>query len=274
MKMIAALLPALSIAAAQAAGTLESLKVTVDSPQIAPVFRFQQRIPKRSPDAGPVLQDPKLDPMQPAEAPRVRVADMDLVVQLDRHRDLLKKQLGPSNWDIGVAGDPGFKSYFLTFRQGQRLVIAPLGDDLNRLRGDGINATVEPGVVYNFKVSINIFNPVRGSTLNISPVNGTRGPKHSLKTGELLDSVKAHSTVFSSDGIEYWGLHGTDVDPATNTLAKTRSFLFIHMDGMNSKAWPLAQDSLPLDTPAGVDFGGNKFSLTRTVSALLIRKSR
>ena len=274
MKILAALLPALSIAAAQAAGTLESLKVSVDGPQLVPMFRFQQEIPKRSPEAGPVIQDPKLSPMQPADAPRVRVADMDLVAQLDRHRDLMKKQLGTATWDIGVAGDPGFKSYFLTFRQGQHLVIAPLGDDLNRLRGDGINATVEPGVVYNFKVSINIFNPVRGSTLNITPVSGTRGPKHSLKTGELLDSVKAHSTVFSSDGVEYWSLYGTDVDPATNSLAKTRSFLFIHMDGMNSKAWPLAQDSLALDTPSGVDFGGKKFSLTRTVSALLIRKSR
>ena len=40
----------------------------------------------------------------------VRLADL-----LDHHRDLVIKQLGTLVWDISVAGDTGFKTYFLTF---------------------------------------------------------------------------------------------------------------------------------------------------------------
>src|SRR5205814_254166 len=128
---------------------------------------------------------------------------------------------------ISVAGDPGFKKYFLTFQQRGWLAIAPLGD-LNRLRGEGIDVQIKPGVIYNFHVSINIFNPVRGSTMEIHASQGTSGPDHDISTGEVLDLVKAKSYIFSAHGSEFWMLNGTDVDPNTNTLANTRSLLFIH----------------------------------------------
>jgi hypothetical protein len=225
--------------------------------------RFQ-----KTPALETILQDPAATLLAPARIAGGVVASVRLAGQLDRHRDLLTRQLGPTTWNISVAGDPAFKTWFLTFSNGSRLVIAPLGD-LNRLRGDGIDVTVEPGVVYNFHVSINIFNPVRGSTLEIHAANGTSGPDHDINTGDLLDAIKAKSFVFNADGNEYWMLYGTDVDPATNTLGKTRSFAFIHEAGMSTKAWPMAESSLPEASPVGVTFGDKRLVLLRTADGAL-----
>src|SRR4029077_2095639 len=111
------------------------------------------------------------------------------------------------------------------------------------------------GVTYNFHVSINIFNPVRGSTMEIHASQGTQGPDHDISTGEILDLLHAKSFVFSARGSEYWMLHGTDVDPNTNALANTRSLLFIHYAGTSTKAYPVAEASLPVGQPTNVTFG-------------------
>lgn len=264
MKLLAAAL-ALSILspAFAAAPSFESLGA------FKPAFKAS---PEQQPKPGPILQieDPHLKPLLVNHAGPI-VGRINLAAQLQRHHDLLTRPLGGATWNISAAGDAAFKTYFLAFEQGARLVNAPLGD-LNRLRGDGIDVTVEPGVVYNFKVSINIFNPVRGSTLEIHPSKGTRGPSHDVKTGVVIDAVKARSTVFSSDDVEYWALYGIDVDPATNQRTATKSYLFIHMDGLSSKAWPVSESTLPIGQAASVTFGDNQYVLERTATELLVRK--
>ncbi|MDE2292787.1 MAG: hypothetical protein KGL53_11955, partial [Elusimicrobia bacterium] len=137
------------------------------------------------------------------------------------------------------------------FRQGGRTVLSRI-NNLNDLRNSGVVADLAPGVAYRFRVSINIFNPVRGSTLHITPEPGTSGQSYSMSTGDLLDAVKANSYVFDAGGEEYWLLYGTDVDPNTDQLASTRSFLFIHENGLSSRAWPVAETSLPVDAPRSV----------------------
>lgn len=199
----------------------------------------------------PVLQDPKPTRVFPMEKKGREAGRLSLPAQLDKHQDLLSRQLGALARLISVAGDGGFKNYFLTFIWGDALAIAPLGE-LGRLRGSGIDVRVDGSTVYNFKVSINIFNPVRGSTMKMTAVQGTKGPNHDVKTGVILDAVKARSYVFKAKGVEYWLLHGTDVDPATNRRAATRSLLFINEAGTSSKAWPLAETELPVDVDVAV----------------------
>ncbi len=225
--------------------------------------------PQSTEPTEPVLQDPKPTPVE-FNAMLAEVGRMNLAKFLDGHRDLFNLRLGAKDWDVSIAGDAAFKTYFLTFARGETLIIRPLGD-LNELRGKGINVRIDESTAYNFKVSINIFNPVRGSTLKITPIQGTRGPKHKIKTGVLLDRVKAKSYVFKS-GKEYWTLYGRDVDPKTNTLTDTKSFLTINEAGMNTKAWPLAESALKLDQPTEVDFNGAKFVLTRTKDELIINR--
>ena len=113
------------------------------------------------------------------------------------------------------------------------------------------------------------------SFLNIKPVNCTRGPGHDVKTGVMLDAVKARGSVFKASGKEYWLHYGTDVKDDGSGFADTRSFLFIHEDGMSSKAWPLAESALTPDAAAVVDLGGTKLRLTRTSGGeLLIAEAR
>ncbi len=197
-----------------------------------------------------------------------QVGLVSLTALLDRHRDLVTRVLGAKPWDISVAGDSAFNTFFLTFQRSSQLVIAPLGE-LKRLRGEGIDVAIEPGLTYKFKVSINIFSPVRGSTLHMTPIQGTQGPKHDIKTGKILDAIKAKSYVFSIDGSEYWLVHGTDIDPKTNKLSDTKSLLFIHEAGMSSKMWPLAMSSLPEGKPVAVNFGDLSLLLTRATDGQL-----
>ncbi|MEK7858448.1 MAG: hypothetical protein AAB320_04820 [Elusimicrobiota bacterium] len=216
----------------------------------------------------PILQNPKIAPIGKSEAPGRQVAVVALPGLLDGHRDLMARQLGAVARLVSVAGDAAFKNYFLTFAWAGQLVIAPLGD-LNRLRGDGIDVRIDPATAYNFKVKVNIFSPTRGSSLEMTPVQGTRGPAHSTKTGVILDAVKANSHVFSAKGKEYWLLFGTDVDAATNTLGKTRSLLIIHEAGLSSKAWPLAETALPEDRAVVVSLGDAKLFMQRSQSGVL-----
>ena len=85
------------------------------------------------PESEPFWLDAKPRPLMPQEKLGAELGRMQLGAQLDRHRDLLNRQLGSSAWDISVAGDAAFNTYFVTFRQGAKLVIAPMGD-INRLR--------------------------------------------------------------------------------------------------------------------------------------------
>ncbi len=242
----------------------------------ADAFRAAPALFVAPPEGGraePVLQAPLRPlPFSP-RAGRVRVAGrVDLAVQLDKQRSLLARQLGARPWDIGVAADAGLRAYYLTFTpagQTAPVTLAALGD-INRLRGDGVNARVDSATVYNFKVAANIFNPTRGSTLKLRPLAGVTGPSHDVKTGVVLDAVKNRSTTFRAGGKEFWLHFGTDVKADGTGFADTRSFLIIHENGLSSKAWPLAETALTPDVAGTVDLGGTRVTLTRTSAGQLI----
>ncbi len=242
----------------------------------AEAFRAAAAVPTPRVEASsePVLQAP-LSPtaFSPLATVGKQVARVVLAAQLDKQRALIARQLGAKPWDIGVATDASMKAYYLTFTpaaQAAPVALAPVGE-LKRLTDDaGVNARVDAGTVYNFKVSINLFSPVRGSTLHVKPAPGTSGPGHDVKTGVLLDAVKARSAVFKASGKEYWLQYGTDVDAKGTGFADTRSFLFIHENGTSSKAWPLAESSLRPGVAGVVDLGGTKLSLVRTAGGELL----
>ncbi|MBI3547607.1 MAG: hypothetical protein HY078_01005 [Elusimicrobia bacterium] len=203
------------------------------------------------------------------EAPNLGVGTLgrslgsfDMNERLDIQRDMIVKQLGAQTWDMGIAGDSEFKVLYFTFRRPGVLLIKRI-NNIQDLRGRGVDVQLDGQTTYNFKVEINIFNPVRNSKLKISPVSGTRGPAHEMTTGDLLDSWKARSFVFESRGKEYWLLYTTDVDKNTDQLANTRSFVYFHENGMNSKFWPVAEQKVIVGQPLSVDLGGNSITMNR-----------
>ena len=228
--------------------------------------------PALEPQPEPLIQDTEVVPLGPMERAGAAVGRMSLSAQLDRHRSLVRVQLGASAWDVGIAGDAAFKTPYLTFTQGDRLLMAPVGD-LRRLIGEGVEIEIERGVVYKFKLNLSWTNPVRNSTMQLRPARGTHGPSHDLNTGALVDAVRSKSFVFSSDGTEYWTLYGSDVDPAAGTLSGTRSLVFIKFDGMKSKAWPAAESSLPEGQPVRVQLVA-PVVLQRAGDQLLISSGR
>jgi hypothetical protein len=218
----------------------------------------------------PVLQ-PALKPIffHAARALGAVVARVNLTAQLDRNLHVTNFKFGARPRDFGLATDSGFKKFFFAFSERGETVLGPIGN-LNDLRGNGVNVRLDAATVYNFKVNINIFSPVRGSTLAMAPTAGTSGPDQSVKTGSLLDAVRARSTVMNVGGEEYWIFYGRDALPGGGGFAPTRSFLFVHMNGLSSKAWPLAESSLQPDAAGVVDLGGTKVSVTRTSAGELI----
>ncbi|MBI4059823.1 MAG: hypothetical protein HY403_00175 [Elusimicrobia bacterium] len=216
----------------------------------------------------PILRAP-LDPRNPVETPGGVVARASLPAIIERNRYILKRTFGSRLLDLGVASDAAFSSYFLTFSDAKTTTLAPLGD-LNRLRGAGVDARIDANTVYNFRVQVNIFNPVRGSTLKMTPVQGTRGPQNDVKTGPVLDAIQARALVFKARGRELWLFYGTDAKPDASGFADTRSFLFIMEEGLSSKVWPLAEAKLPLGSNAVVDLDGLELNLTRTAGDELI----
>lgn len=261
------LLAALLIPAAASAQTLENAAAGAGS-------RFAEapasvRSALEPAGDGPVLQ--------PALRPRVLLreqsgatyATVDLASALDKNLHVTNYRFGARALDLGVATDAGFKSFFLSFSDRDSTVLGALGD-LNRLRGDGVDVRIDPATVYNFKVSINIFSPVRGSTLHMNPAQGTAGPGHDLKTGDLLDAIRARAALMSVKGEEYWVFYGRDVQPGGGGFAPTRSFLFVHMNGLSSKAWPLAESALKPETTSVVDLGGVKVTARLTADRKLV----
>lgn len=267
MKIIAAAFLAAALASTASAQSLEALRFSADA-------ALMQALPKAvHPDLEaprePILQSPLIPvPAGPVGATGAKVAKTLLSSISQNARHIMTKTFGARVLDLGVASDAAFSSYFLVFTDAKSSSLAALGD-LNRLRGDGVNARVDANTVYNFKVSINIFSPVRGSTLKMTPVQGTRGPQNDVKTGNLLDAIKAKSVVFKAHGQELWMLYGADAKPDASGFADTNSFLFIKEDGLSSKAWPLAASKVPVGSPVVVDLGGNKITLTLSAAGEL-----
>ncbi|MDE2292947.1 MAG: hypothetical protein KGL53_12770, partial [Elusimicrobia bacterium] len=83
--------------------------------------------------------------------------------RLDAHKSLLRLDLGGTTWDVSLAATPKFDVQYFAFRQGDRLVLARI-NNVNDLRKDGVVARLDERTAYRFKVNVNIFSPVRGST--------------------------------------------------------------------------------------------------------------
>ncbi|MFI5345516.1 MAG: hypothetical protein ACHQ51_03995 [Elusimicrobiota bacterium] len=217
----------------------------------------------------PVLQPALIPaPFRSSAALGAVLVKFNLAAQLDRNLHVTNYKFGSRPLDLGLATDSGFKKFFFAFTDRTATTLGPIGD-LNQLRGNGVNIRIDGSTVYNFVVNINIFNPVRGSTLKMTPVSGTSGPDQSVKTGALLDAVRARAALMNLGGEEYWVFYGRDALPAGGGFANTRSFLFIHMNGLSSKAWPLAEASLKPGAPAVVDLGGAKIAVTLTTAGEL-----
>lgn len=266
MKALRAVAAAAVLASPASARSLEALRFSADS---ALIQAFPEAInPDLQQPLEPVLQQP-LKPMRPSAAPGAVAGTAVLSKLKSANRHVTTRQFGARTLDLGIASDASFSNKYFTFTDAKATSLAPLGD-MNRLRGAGINARVDAKTVYNFKVVVNIFSPVRGSTLKMTPAQGTAGPPHDMKTGALLDAIKARSFVFKAKGVELLLSYDADVLPDGSGFAATNSFLFTKEDGLSSKAWPLSESKLPLDAPAVVDLGGIKLTLTRTSAGELV----
>ncbi len=264
--MIATALLAAALSSPASAQSLDASRLAADA-ALAGAFNGLAD-PQVDAPQEPILQPP-LEPVPagPVGAKGV-VARASLPTVSENSRHLMTRTFGARALDLGVATDAAFKSYFLTFSDAKTTTLAALGD-LNRLRGAGVDARVDASTVYNFKVAINIFSPVRGSTLKMTPAQGTRGPQNDVKTGALLDAIRAKSVFFKAGGQELWMFYGADAKPDASGFADTNSFLFIHENGLSSKAWPLAESKVPVGAPVSVDLGGIKLVLTRSADGSL-----
>lgn len=247
---------------AQAGLAAPAFKLDIEALKKRRAERERLRRPKRK-----LFRKPTISPIAPRAAGPL-LGSLRLADQLDRHRTMIQRQFGALAWFMSMASDSEFKVQYLTFLRAPTLVLKRI-DDLNRLRGDGVVVQIDPQTQYRVKVSINIFSPVRGSTVNLDPVNGTKGPAHKMKTGEVLDAVKANCYVFKANGKELWLAYGTDVDPKTDQLAATRSLLFVHEAGMSSKAWPVPESQLAVDQATAVDLEDTKLTLIRASDGTL-----
>lgn len=269
MKGFAVLLASALLSASASARSPEALRFSADAALVDALPGFIN--PELQEALEPVLQAP-LKPELHARAAGAVVGTVALAKLKSANRHVATRQFGARTLDLGIASDASFANKYFTFSDAKATTLAPLGD-MNRLRGAGIDARVDAKTVYNFKVIVNIFSPVRGSTLKMAPVSGTTGPAHDMKTGALLDAIKAKSFVFKAKGVELLLSYDADVLPDGSGFASTNSFLFTKEDGLSSKAWPLNESKLPLDTPAVVDLGGIKLTLTRASSGdLTIRE--
>ena len=271
MKTIPALVVVALLSSSAHAQSLESLRFAADAALLQAVPQAVQPgiLPEQQQE--PVIQEP-LKPFAPQAAPGALAGKAVLSALKSANRRVLNRKFGANALDLGIASDASFSNKFFTFTDANKTTLAPLGD-MNRLRGAGIDARIDARTVYNFKVIVNIFSPVRGSTLKMSPSQGTAGSTHELKTGALLDAIKAKSFIFKANGQELLLSYDSDVLPDGSGFADTNSFLITKEDGLSSKAWPLAEAKLPLDAPVVVDLGGIKLNLTRTSAGeLLIRE--
>lgn len=267
MKMIPVLLAAV-LASPASAQSLEAMRFAADSALISALPGAIH--PDLQEPLEPVLQK-ELSPvlMQPSRAKGPVVGKVVLSTLKSANRHVTARVFGSRNLDLGIVSDAAFSNKYFAFTDAKGTALAPLGD-MNRLRGEGINARIDAKTVYNFKVVVNIFSPVRGSTLKMTPTQGTSGPSHEMKTGALLDAIKAKSFVFKAKGQELLLSYDADVLPDGSGFANTNSFLFTKEDGLSSKAWPLNESKLPLDTAGVVDLDGIKLTLTRTAAGTLL----
>ncbi len=273
MRYAALLLIAAAFCSRASAQTAEALRVSADAAltRALPLAVHPALLAPRV----PIFQAPlRPRPIRPVQGNEPVVGKVTLAGIIEKNRHLMNKVFGTRALDLGVAGDASFAKKFLTFSDAKTTTLADLGD-LDNLRGPGIDAPIDANTVYHVKLQPNAFNPVRGSTLKMTPLKGTSGPSHPINTGDILDALRAKSFVFKAFNQELWMFYGTDALSDGSGFAGTRSFLFIKENGLSSKAWPLAETKLAVNVPAIVDLDDIHLSLTRTSAGeLIIRESR
>ena len=285
MKALGTLFLAAALAAPAAAESMEDLRQKADTNLLEGIGQAAETLKKdaflpgewKEPSAveesaeeprEPVLRRPTFIEIGPQVEVGPLLGAFALAERLDSHSDLYTLQLGAKTYDISLASDPTFDVQYLSFRREDQQILHRI-KNVNDLRGKGVNVRLDEATVYNFKVKANIFSPARGSTLKVTPVNGTQGPSHSIKTGNILDAVERESFVFKTGGKEFWLLYGTDIDPATDQPTDTRSFLIIHEEGLSSKAWPIAEGRVEAGKPLVVGLGDTQIALVKTLSEQL-----
>ncbi|MBI5242833.1 MAG: hypothetical protein HY922_03995 [Elusimicrobia bacterium] len=251
----------LALASAAQAGSIESLRSSAE--QFRPSPASEAQVPTIA-QAGPAQKIEVIKPgfFKPRFGPKsAPLASFSLAERLDAHRDMLSMQLGANVWNVGIAADSAVATGYFTFQRADILRIERMNFD--ELRHAGSVFKLDSATTYRAKVEVSLLNPVYGSELHATPEPGTQGPRHKIKTGRILAALKQKSVVFSLAGKEYWVLYGTDVDPSTDQLARTRTLLFIHVAGLDSKAWPVAESSLPENQLTGVSLGDAKIALSK-----------
>ncbi|MFI5348635.1 MAG: hypothetical protein ACHQ2Z_03755 [Elusimicrobiota bacterium] len=261
---------ALLVPIAAGAVTLESLSAGADRSflQTSPSIRaaVQAAAAKQ-----PVLQTPVVTPLAPGAKLGAEFGRVNLASQFDRNLNLLTETFGSRRMDLGITADEGAKTRFLSFTDKAGTTLGLMGS-LSDLRGKGVDIRIDAATTYNFRIEVgSIFDdPVHKSILHMTPVNGTNGPSHDMTTGALLDDMRAKSAIVTIDGDEYWIFYGRDALTDGSGFAKTHSFLITHEAGMSTKAWPLSESALPLDTPTSVALGDVNVQMTRTSGGELI----
>lgn len=259
------------LAAAAAAQSSEALSAAAEANllRFQPVLQDQVRAAADLRDAQNVLQ-PALQPRAVSEFRTESVlTSVNLPSLLDRNLHVLTGQFGAGTKDMGLATDAGFKSFYFTFTDARGTILSPMGNPRD-LINNGVDVRVDAQSTYTLSVSIDIFNPVRGSTFQMTPDGNSPGQTYSMSTGQLLDDVRARAAVFStSDGTQYWLFYGSDAR-AGGGFSGTRSLLFVHEAGTSTKAWPLAQSALKPGVPASVNLGGNAVVVTLRGNTLTV----
>ena len=255
---------------AAGAVTLESLSATADRSFSATSLSVRAAVQAAGARQN-VVQTPIVRPLGRNAARGFELGRVKLAAQFDRNLNLLTQTFGTRKLDVGITADAGAKTRFLSFTDKAGTALGLIGS-LSDLRGKGVDIRIDASTTYNFRVEVgSIFDdPVHKSILHMTPTAGTRGPSHDMTTGALLDDMRAKSAIVTIDGDEYWIFYGRDARTDGSGFANTRSFLITHEAGMSTKAWPLSESALPLDTPTSVALGDVNVQMTRTSSGELI----
>lgn len=193
--------------------------------------------------------------------------DTSLPPLLDKHRDLLRQEIGGKQWALGVAAAADVSSFYFTFEREGALVVLPV-DQPKRLLKPGLSVEVEPAAFCSLRIHIgllDLFAPLRCATLKITAAG--EKPRE-ITTGELLDTLQAKTVSFEHDKRKYWLLYSTDIDPVADEPAGTRSLIIVREDGLKSRVWPVPESAL--GSPALVDLGETKIVVSLSGGRLTV----
>ncbi|MFC1522782.1 hypothetical protein ACFL6Y_10275 [Elusimicrobiota bacterium] len=195
----------------------------------------------------------------------------DLNTRLDRHLRVMKLKLGDKNYfvSVGMVSSSEEKYIVILGVDFPKTIITEL--DLDKIRKrSGIEIKIDNATTYRVRLKVNYLDPIENSTFYMEPVGSTRGPKHSFKSGKLLDMVRDNSYVFRTrNGREFWMIYATDIDSKTKTFAKTRSVGFIQEAGMDTQMYHLPEAKLPQDKLVDLSLGGTVIRLLKNAANIL-----